>query len=63
MYRIITKKRLELLEICEKIVKERVEDEGWGDSREETYHCGAKGCQFHTTSPHGLSVHRGKSHK
>ena len=72
MIRIITKKRLELLEICEQIVKARVEDEGWDDkgpveqwvksSLEDTYHCGAKSCQFHTTDTGALMQHRADNH-
>ena len=61
MIRIITKKRLELLEICEQIVKDRVEAEAVEEGL--MYNCGAKGCQFQTDSPHGLSIHRGRAHK
>jgi len=57
MIRLITKKRLELLEKCEAIVAER-------DAADiPVYHCGAKSCQYAAACPAELAMHRQMEHK
>lgn len=64
MFKIITTKRYKELRTKEVLYSALEKD--WREeleARATTYNCGAKGCQFQTTSPNGLSIHRAKAHK
>lgn len=60
MFKIITKHRLEYLE---GMVEDYLEFLAEEKSEEPTLNCGYKSCNFQTTSPRGLKLHRTKIHK
>ena len=50
----LTKERLNVAQVMDTIYQ---------NQQNKTLHCGYKSCQFHTTDPKGLKIHRSRVHR
>lgn len=57
MFKIISTKKFHKLLADQKLLKQLQKKE------EIIYHCGYKSCNFHTTDPKGLKIHRARMHR
>lgn len=59
MFKIISKKRYDYFKACERHSMELA----YGEKPKIMHNCGYKSCQFQTTDPKGLKIHRTRVHK
>jgi len=62
MFKIISRKEYRRLKVCEEKLALRIAVEIEARREGEVLNCGAKSCQFQTTDPRGLSIHRARMH-
>lgn len=65
MFKIISKETYQKLRVDSQLldlVLDKLREQEEADGTTPRYHCGYKTCQFSTTDPQGLKIHRGRMH-